>query len=289
MSQRGKFIPTNGSFPFRSALFLFASLLTVAGSGSIAQGQQQAQPKPQEVTFQSGSLLLHGFLWKPEGNGPFPAVLWNHGSEKLPGWRPALGAFYVQHGYVFFIPHRRGQGRSPGDYIEDLIAQTPPGRRAERMVELQEAAVDDVVAALAFLKSQAFVDSSRLAMSGCSYGGIQTLLAGERDLGLKALVPFAPGAISWEHNSPLQDRLKLAAVRAQAPVLLIQAENDFSLAPSRELSKEAQKHHKDFQAKVYPKFGKDHNDGHGGFCSTATDFWGKDVLAFLENQWKASR
>ena len=30
-----------------------------------------------------------------------------------------------------------------------------------------------------------------VAVSGCSYGGIQTLLVGERDV--KALVPFAPG------------------------------------------------------------------------------------------------
>lgn len=241
----------------------------------------QAQPKPEEVTFQSGTLTLHGFLWKPEGKGPFPAVLWNHGSEKLPGWRPPLGTFYVQHGYVLFIPHRRGQGRSPGQYIEDLVAQAPPGRRAERMVELQEAAVGDVVAALSWLKSQPYVDSSRIAMSGCSYGGIQTLLAGERDLGLTALIPFAPGAISWDRNQPLQERLKLAVTRAKSPVLLIQAENDYSLGPSRELGKEAQKKHMDFQVKVYPKFGRSHDDGHGGFCSTATDVWGKDVLEFM--------
>lgn len=246
----------------------------------------QPSLQPQEVTFPSGGLTLHGFLWKPEGNGPFPAVLWNHGSEKLPGWRPQLGQFYVQHGYVFFIPHRRGQGRSPGDYIQDLLAKAPESTRGQRLVELQDSAVEDVIAALAWLKSQSFVDSARLAMSGCSYGGIQTLLAGERALGLKALIPFAPGAMSWEYSRPLQDRLKLAVDRAQAPVLLIQAENDFSLEPSHELSKEAEKKHTDFQAKIYPKFGKSHEDGHGAFCSTATDVWGKDVIAFMEGRMK---
>jgi dipeptidyl aminopeptidase/acylaminoacyl peptidase len=245
------------------------------------------QPKPQEVTFPSGKLQLHGFLWKPDGPGPFPVVLWNHGSEKLPGWRPALGAFYTVHNYVFFVPHRRGQGRSPGDYIEDLVAQAPPDQRNRRMVELQEAEVEDVVAALNYLKSLPFVDRERIAISGCSYGGIQTLLAGERDLGVKALVPFAPGAMSWGRNPILQDRLKQAVDRARAPVFLLQAENDFNLAPSRELSKEAKKKQVDFQAKVYPAFGSSHDDGHGGFCATATDVWGNDVLTFLEAHWKA--
>jgi carboxymethylenebutenolidase len=246
------------------------------------------QVKPQEVTFPSGKLQLHGFLWKPDGPGPFPVVLWNHGSEKLPGWRPELGAFYTAHNYVFFIPHRRGQGRSPGDYIQDLLARTPPDQRNRRMVELQEAEVDDVVAALNYLKALPFVDRERIAISGCSYGGIQTLLAGERDLGVKALIPFAPGAMSWDRDPVLQDRLKQSVDRARAPIFLLQAENDFNLAPSRELSKEAKKKQVDFQAKVYPAFGSSHEDGHGGFCATATDVWGSDVLVFLEAHWKAA-
>jgi len=247
-----------------------------------------AQSKPEEVTFPSGGRQLHGFLWKPAGSGPFPAILWNHGSEKLPGSQPALASFYTSHSYVFFVPHRRGQGRSPGDYIQDLVAQAPPGERARRMVELQEAEVDDVIAGLTYLRSLPSVDPARIAISGCSYGGIQTLLTGERDLGLKALVPFAPGAMSWEQNLPLRDRLVRAVDLVKAPVFLIQAENDYSLAPSHALSKEANKKQKDFQSKIYPAFGITHQDGHWGFCSSATKVWGDDVLAFLEGHMKGT-
>jgi carboxymethylenebutenolidase len=254
----------------------------------VAQGVSVAQSKPEEVVFPISGRELHGFIWKPEGTGPFAAILWNHGSEKLPGSQPALAKFYAAHSYVFFVPHRRGQGRSPGDYIQDLVAQVSPGERARRMVELQQAEVDDVIAALNYLRSQPFVDSARIVISGCSYGGIQTLLSGERDLGVKALVPFAPGAMSWEQNVPLQDRLVRAVDLAKAPVFLIQAENDYSLGPSRVLSKEANKKKKDFQSKIYPVFGSTHQDGHWGFCSSATDVWGNDVLAFLETQMKAT-
>jgi carboxymethylenebutenolidase len=248
-----------------------------------------AQSKPEEVVFPSAGRELHGFLWKPEGPGPFPAIVWNHGSEKLPGSQPALATFYTAHSYVFFVPHRRGQGRSPGDYIQDLVAQSPASERARRMVELQQSEVDDVIAGLNYLRSRPFVDTSRIAISGCSYGGIQTLLTGERDLGVKALVPFAPGAMSWEQNVPLQDRLIRAVDLAKAPVFLIQAENDYSLAPSKVLRQEANKKKKDFQSKIYPAFGSSHQDGHWGFCSSATDVWGNDVLAFLETQMKPSR
>lgn len=255
---------------------------------TLAQGIAVAQSKPEEVVFPSGGRELHGFLWKPEGAGPFPAILWNHGSEKLPGSQPALAKFYTSHAYVFFVPHRRGQGRSPGDYIQDLVAQAPPGERARRMVELQQAEVDDVIAGLNYLKSRPFVDPARIVMSGCSYGGIQTLLAGERELGIKALVPFAPGAMSWEQNVPLQNRLVRAVDLSKAPVFLIQAENDYSLAPSRVLSEEAKDKKKDFQSRIYPAFGNSHQDGHWGFCSSATDVWGNDVLTFLETQMKPS-
>jgi carboxymethylenebutenolidase len=267
--------------PPRTTQFLCALLLLAP-----AKAISSAQAKPEEIVFPSNGRELHGFLWKPDGPGPFPAILWNHGSEKLPGSQPVLAKFYIEHSYVFFIPHRRGQGRSPGEYIQDLVAQTPPPERARRMVELQQVELEDVVAALNYLKSQAFVDPSRIAISGCSYGGIQTLLAGERDLGVKALVPFAPGAMSWDQNLPLRDRLERAVDLAKAPVFLIQAENDYNLAPSKALSKEANKKKTDFQSRIYPPFGKSHQDGHWGFCSTATAVWGNDVLAFLDSQMK---
>jgi carboxymethylenebutenolidase len=269
--------------PARMSLAFIALLAAVL----LAPTRAVAQSNPTEVVFPSGGRQLHGFLWKPAGSGPFRAIVWNHGSEKLPGSQPALAHFYTAHSYVFFVPHRRGQGRSPGDYIQDQVAHAPPSERARRMVELQQDAVDDVIASLNYLKSQSFVDPTRIAISGCSYGGIQTLLAGERDLSVKALVPFAPGAMSWEQNLPLQDRLLRAVDLARAPMFLIQAQNDYSLGPSHALTKEADKKHKDFQSKIYPAFGSSHQDGHWGFCSTATDVWGADVLAFLETQMKA--
>ena len=67
------------------------------------------------VAFPSGELTLHGVLYKPEGDGPFPAVVYNHGSA--PGMLSkeafeALGPAFAGRGWVFFGPYRRGQGLS---------------------------------------------------------------------------------------------------------------------------------------------------------------------------------
>src|SRR4051812_27195364 len=81
---------------------------------------------PEEVTFQSGDLALRGVVYKPAGPGPFPAVLYNHGSA--PGMLSsqsfeAIGPLFAARGWVFFGPYRRGQGlsASAGPFIRDQL------------------------------------------------------------------------------------------------------------------------------------------------------------------------
>ena len=83
-------------------------------------------PQGEVVSFPSGELTLKGVVYRPEGQGPFPAVLYNHGSA--PGMLPkdafeALGPVFAKRGWVFFWPYRRGQGlsASAGPYIGDEI------------------------------------------------------------------------------------------------------------------------------------------------------------------------
>src|SRR4029079_4932332 len=91
---------------------------TSAAPSSAAPAPASLAPAlPPEAQLVEYAPDRRGFLYRPEGAGPFPGVVWNHGSEKLPGWRPELGKFYTAHGWAFFVPHRRGHGRSKGDYI----------------------------------------------------------------------------------------------------------------------------------------------------------------------------
>ena len=165
-----------------------------------------ADPLPQLVSFPSGDLALHGFLYLPAGEGPFPAMIWNHGSEKLPGSRPELARFYTRQGFVFFVPHRQGHGHSPGEYIGDLqmkarAATKDDSEYQRKVIHLHELYLRDTIAAVNWLRQRLWVDTNRMVMSGVSYGGIQTILAAETDLPIKAYVPFAPGAMSGPKKS----------------------------------------------------------------------------------------
>ncbi len=260
------------------------ALLLCAITGAPLVPAERAQPptalSPAEVAFPSGELQLGGFIWKPEGAGPFPAVLWNHGSEKLPGWVPQVAPAFVGRRHVFFIPHRRGHGRSPGPYIQDQLAQAAPVERGRVFVRLQEVHLGDQLAALTYLKGLPFVDTHRLAVAGCSYGGIQTVLAAARSVGYRAAVNFAGAAQSWRPFGDLRTRLLSAARDATVPIYFIQAANDFDLTPSQVLGAAMQKAGKQHVVKIYPAFGATNADGHA-FCVRGVDIWAVDVFPFL--------
>jgi hypothetical protein len=42
----------------------------------------QTSGGPETVLIHSGSATLHAMLWRPQGRGPFPGILLNHGSGR---------------------------------------------------------------------------------------------------------------------------------------------------------------------------------------------------------------
>ena len=151
---------------------------------------------------------------------------------------------------------------------------------------LHESHLEDQLAALSYLKQLSYVDTGRIAVAGCSYGGIQTVLAVEsnaaQNLGLRAAVNSAGAAQSWRASSSLRDRLVRAVRKATIPVMFVQAENDYDLTPSRVLSAEIQQLGKPNKLAIFPPYGNTREEGHGGFCFGATNIWGDEVLSFLD-------
>lgn len=79
------------------------------------------------AAFLSAGRTLHGLLYRPLGAGPFPAVLYNHGGDAASvneSEFETIGSRFVLHGWVFFAPHRAGQGlsRDAGEPIGSEIA-----------------------------------------------------------------------------------------------------------------------------------------------------------------------
>ncbi len=253
--------------------------------------------KPERVTFRGDDgQMLEGDIWKPAGKGPFPTLIWNHGSfkkhggmrsERLPAnelvQEPPLAKFYNSHGYLIFFPSRHGKFKSP-DYTGDMLSREQDLKDHHDIVGLHEFWNLDVQAAVRFIKTRSDVDTQRLIVTGYSYGGIQTLLTAERGLGIRAAVCFAPGAESW-NDGRIRALLKQAVRNARMPIFLLQAENDASTGPSEVLGPMLLAKGPPNAAKLYPPYGvtarNPEGDGHRGFSVRGEDVWGADVLNFL--------
>jgi carboxymethylenebutenolidase len=243
------------------------------------------------VTFESGGLTLVGFLYQPEGDGRWPALIWNHGSEKDPGAGPqfdSVASAFVPAGYVVFAPERRGHGESPGDYVVDRLRfafrQQGRGEGNRLMVRLMETEqLDDQLAALKYVQRLPFVDRERVVVAGCSYGGIQALLGAESRMGYRAALSISPAAQSWDQNDWLKSRLIEAVGRTDIPVLLIQPAKDASLAPGRVLGMEAARRGKPLTVKVYPATGSPEEQSHCFGGARGMHVWAGDAQAFFSS------
>jgi carboxymethylenebutenolidase len=240
-------------------------------------------PEPEEVRFPSEGRQLHGVLWRPAGSGPFPAVIYNHGSEREPivGTHGGVGPFFRANGYVVLFPYRRGAGGSEGPYWMDQVDKLPESEQDKATVDLLDAENADVVAAIAYLRAQPYVDAKNVSVAGCSFGGIESILTAEKPLGLRAAVSFAGAAMAWSENGVLRDRLLRAVEGAKTPIMFVQAQNDFNTAPSEVLSEAMRAAGKPHELRIFPPFGQSHEEGHGKFCVHGPKVWGQAVIEFL--------
>jgi carboxymethylenebutenolidase len=256
---------------------------------------------PQIVEVRSSELHLKGYFWKPVGPGPFPVILFNHGSgaedpQHTAGRTMAeaasdLAPIFLKHGYAFLYVCRRGQGLSAdqGPFVQDLLKQAetkePEARKQLHYQLITSSQLDDALAGLTFLKAAPGVDTKRVAILGHSFGGMLTLLSGDHDSTIRAEVAFAAGANSWRTSPELQ-QCTLAAVRkTEAPIMLVYAANDFDTTPGKDISAELDRLHKSHLLKIYPAIGKISDDGHNLLYLGASE-WEPDVFQFLDENVK---
>ena len=183
------------------------------------------------------------FLFRPEGEGPFPVVVTVHGGPESQ-WRPwysgGFGAFtqyLVARGYAVAAPNVRGS--------------TGYGKRFEHLddVEKRLDSVADLASLHAWLAARPEIDGSRAVVYGRSYGGYMVLAAlafqpelwaaGIEFVGISNLRTFLENTSAWRRAArereygPLSDpelleRLspwsRLEAIRA--PLFIEHGRND---------------------------------------------------------------
>jgi dienelactone hydrolase len=273
---------------------ILLQVLPLVLSALPAMGSDLAS-RPETVAIHSGTLTLHGWLWRPRGSGPFPAILFSHGSygndpgDLLDPREPELlGPVFARHGYVFLFLCRRGvglsenQGPAEGTLMSQaLAADGEPGRNRVQLQLLDTESMKEIQAGLRFLRVLSGVDHHRIGVVGHSFGSSLALLAASLDRELRAVVLFSGAARSWDPSPDLRRRLLAAAGRSTVPVFFIHAANDYSTAPGEALAAEMQRSGRPHRLKIYPASGSTLKDGHA-FVFRGVATWEPDVFSFLD-------
>jgi len=215
----------------------------------------------------SGDVTLETTIYRPNGPGPFPMVVFNHG--KIPGdprnqARSDPMSFareFVRRGYVVVAPNRRGFAESGGTYEQDGCDVTRNG--------LGQAL--DVAATVDYMAKQPYVDARHIAIAGTSHGGLATIAYGtEAARGVRALINFS-GGLRQDACEGWQDNLTAAysayGEQARVPSLWLYGDND-SVWPSSLITRmyaaysDAQGAHLPAATAKLIDFGRYKNDAH---------------------------
>jgi pimeloyl-ACP methyl ester carboxylesterase len=114
---------------------------------------------------------------KPTGEGPFPLLVFNHGSTGngreparfgVTSWSPEIADYFVKKGWMVAFPQRRGRGKSDGLYDEGFAPDRAQGYTCdpERSLAGADRALDDIEAAVAALKSDRMSPTIALSLVG---------------------------------------------------------------------------------------------------------------------------
>jgi dienelactone hydrolase len=184
----------------------------------------QAAPVPQQVDIPSGKLTLHAQLYRPDGNGPFPAVIALHGCGGLSGQGGAVLPRYrdwseqlLKAGYAVLWPDSFGS-REAG----------PQCRETDRKVLARRERVADITAAHKWLLAQTWAARSRISLIGWAHGASAVLWAVRPQLAARGKEPDYRSAIAFDPDCRISARTGWSA---RVPTLLLVGASDDASVP----------------------------------------------------------
>ena len=166
------------------------------GPGRTLVGKRVDPFRFETVSIASGALTLKGHLMVPAGKGPFPVVIYGHGSQGCTRDVGASGNFFVRHGVAFLAFDKRGAGESTGNW---------------QTASLPELA-GDLLAGVAFLKGRQDIDPTRIGIWGVSQGGwLSSIAAGSSPDVAFQIAQVGSGVSLWENMvHEMRSQLRMA-------------------------------------------------------------------------------
>jgi dienelactone hydrolase len=156
---------------FGSTRLAAAALFAFLAGGALA-----AADEPVNFASAGQGDPIQGYLSRPKGAGPFPAVVLLHTCLGLPAERTSIGARIAAWGYVAL-------------FVDDFATR---GLKETCAVDFKPA-LPDAKGAFAYLASLPYVDPARIAAVGFSQGGDTALrIAAGGVAGFRAAAAFYP-------------------------------------------------------------------------------------------------
>ncbi|MGD0761956.1 MAG: dienelactone hydrolase family protein [Roseiarcus sp.] len=178
---------------------------------------------------------LQGYLTKPSGPGPFPAVVLLHSCLGLPANRQSIADALARQGYVAL-------------FVDDFAAR---GLKETCAVDFAEA-LPDAYGALAFLFRRPFVDGRRIGVVGYSQGADTALkIASSRFAVAFALPDGARFKVAAAFYPPC-DNLDKARLNIPTLILVGEADDVTPAADCRRLAEAQPAGGGDVRLVVYP-------------------------------------
>lgn len=219
----------------------------------------------QDVSYKSGDDTVHGILYTPSGAGPFPAIVAIHEFWGLNDWVKEQADKLADQGYVVLaLDLYRGKVAQDPDTAHQLMRGVPPDR-ANR----------DLLAAVAFLKSQKNVKADRIGSIGWCMGGGYSLDLALLDPTLAATV------INYGHLATDPSELK----KIHAPILGSFGAKDQGITPDdvNKFEQQMKSLGKSIEVKIYPDAGhafQNPNNKDGYRPADTADAWQRTVAFF---------
>jgi dienelactone hydrolase len=170
---------------FLLAAVLMLEVLSPSPSSAEELVKFDAAPRFQQAQDNRDGAVIQGYLTKPRGLGPFPAVVLLHSCLGLPANRQAIASMIARWGYVAL-------------FVDDFATR---GLKQTCAVDFPQG-LSDAFGALLYLAELPYVDSTRIAAVGYSQGADTALkiaashsasaFAIPPDLAFKAAAAFYP-------------------------------------------------------------------------------------------------
>lgn len=145
-------------------------------------------------------IRLETTLYKPDGAGPFPVMIFNHGSSGGPipasytEKARALGVYATSRGMALVVPMRRGRGQSEGENKEEPSACTVES--AKQGLQYASGALDAIYA---YLRQQNWASMDKVILAGHSRGGIlASVYAAQHSGSANGVLNFSGG---WKNDN----------------------------------------------------------------------------------------